>query len=152
MNSFLLTYSNISKLSLRSQCLLGHHLKVKPIGNICLQLINQQSLYTTSSPLFRQSSSNSNNKTKQNTSFATLFRNSLLVQIGLPAEKVVQGTIVDVVGDELYIDFGFKFNAICRKPKIKYEQVYCSLTINEFSLFFLFQTLCSWCKSTGADK
>lgn len=50
-------------------------------------------------------------------SFATLLRSSPLVRLGLPQGKHVVGTIVDAVGDDLYIDFGFKFNAVCRRPK-----------------------------------
>ncbi|KAJ6223466.1 hypothetical protein RDWZM_002011 [Blomia tropicalis] len=55
---------------------------------------------------------------KEKVSFATLFRNSPLVQLGLPEGKIVVGKVVDTVGDDLYIDFGFKFNAVCRRPKL----------------------------------
>ncbi|XP_011879854.1 PREDICTED: 28S ribosomal protein S28, mitochondrial [Vollenhovia emeryi] len=49
-------------------------------------------------------------------SFASLVRNSKFVDLGDPEGKVVTGEIFHVVGDDLYIDFGWKFNCICRKP------------------------------------
>ncbi|XP_029158876.1 28S ribosomal protein S28, mitochondrial-like isoform X1 [Nylanderia fulva] len=55
--------------------------------------------------------------------FASLIRNSKLVDLGDPEGKLVTGEIFHVVGDDLYIDFGWKFHCVCRKP-IKNGQYY----------------------------
>lgn len=48
--------------------------------------------------------------------FAKLLRNSSFVRMGDPEGKIVEGVIYHVVEDDLYIDFGGKFNCVCLRP------------------------------------
>ena len=52
-------------------------------------------------------------------SFATMLRRSKLIEIGSAEGRHVVGTVVEVLDDDLYIDFGGKFHCVCKKPKTK---------------------------------
>ena len=50
-------------------------------------------------------------------SFATMVRESNLIGIGDPNGRIISGKIIEVVDEDLYIDFGGKFHCVCKKPK-----------------------------------
>ncbi|XP_031843774.1 mitochondrial ribosomal protein S28 [Nomia melanderi] len=56
-------------------------------------------------------------KNVKSRSFTSLIRRSKFIDLGDPQGKVVVGKIFNVVGDDLYIDFGWKFHCVCPKPK-----------------------------------
>jgi hypothetical protein len=53
---------------------------------------------------------------RQQHTFAELFRKSKFVQLGDLNGQLVVGKVVHRAGKDLYIDFGSKFNAVCKAP------------------------------------
>lgn len=49
--------------------------------------------------------------------FAQLYKDSPTVRLGDFTDQLVIGKIVMRVNDELHIDYGGKFNCVCRVPK-----------------------------------
>ncbi|KAJ8949987.1 hypothetical protein NQ318_002396 [Aromia moschata] len=57
------------------------------------------------------------NESEQPQTFASLLKNSRFIDLGDPEGKIVTGKIFHIVDDDLYIDFGWKFNCVCSRPK-----------------------------------
>ena len=56
-------------------------------------------------------------KTDQKMStFAKMLRYSKFIQLGDFRNRILIGDIVHRVGEDLYVDMGLKFNAVCRAP------------------------------------
>ena len=47
-------------------------------------------------------------------SFATMLRNSKYVKLGDPEKKILIGKVYLVLQDDVYVDFGGKFPAVCK--------------------------------------
>uniref|UniRef100_A0A8R1DLH7 28S ribosomal protein S28, mitochondrial n=2 Tax=Caenorhabditis japonica TaxID=281687 RepID=A0A8R1DLH7_CAEJA len=57
----------------------------------------------------------------QDKSFATLLRSSKFMQLGDFNGRLVVGKIVQRIQEDVYIDFGLKFNAVCKVPAVNSE-------------------------------
>ena len=49
--------------------------------------------------------------------FAKLFKESKFVALGPLDKKVLVGKIIEVNGNDLYIDYGGKFMCVCKMPE-----------------------------------
>ncbi|XP_061178657.1 small ribosomal subunit protein bS1m-like [Saccostrea echinata] len=56
------------------------------------------------------------NLENKNVTFEALFRRSKFCQLGNISNSIVMGKVIDVVYDDLYIDFGGKFHCVCPRP------------------------------------
>jgi hypothetical protein len=54
---------------------------------------------------------------KETLTFAKMFRHSKFVSLGDLQNKFLIGRVIEVVGDDLYIDYGGKFNCVCKRPE-----------------------------------
>jgi hypothetical protein len=60
-------------------------------------------------------------KQKEKKSFAKMFKESKFVALGDLENKYLIGKIVEVLGDDLYIDYGGKFHCVCKRPNRRPE-------------------------------
>jgi len=72
------------------------------------------SLPTTTTTTTTKSSLSVTTKTPM--TFAQMFKESTFVSLGNLENKYLIGKIVDIVADDMYIDYGGKFNCVCKIP------------------------------------
>jgi hypothetical protein len=82
------------------------HLQSKTVENKNTKIEAQSNVGSTNEP------------SKKPVTFAKLFKDSKFVSLGNLQNKIFVGRIVDVNGDDLYIDYGGKFNCVCKKPLV----------------------------------
>ena len=114
---------------------------VNPNKNITSDLNSVETSSSTSSSNTNTNASVQQQKEKK--SFAKLFKESKFVSLGNLENKYVIGKIVEIVGDDLYIDYGGKFYCVCRRPTrnshayVRNENVKIKLNSFEMSAYFL---------------
>ncbi|XP_054014313.1 28S ribosomal protein S28, mitochondrial [Hylaeus anthracinus] len=54
--------------------------------------------------------------------FVSMLRHSKFMNLGDPEGQIVKGQIFNVIGNDLYIDFGWKFHCVCPKPKMNSDK------------------------------
>ena len=89
------------------------------INNQCRGLYRNLRLLASSTIKTRTFSSISENNSSSGTTFQKLLDESLLTKFGRPDNKCLVGKITDVCNDDLYIDFGGKFEAVLKRPEEK---------------------------------
>lgn len=105
---------------------LNHHLKVcKPRVSFSTEVSSPDSEKPKISGFakaFEKFSKPDPVEEEKDVEFTKLLRNSKLVDLGDPENKLVYGKIYHVVGDDLYVDFGGKFPCVCQRPRKNAEE------------------------------
>ncbi|CAF0769926.1 unnamed protein product [Brachionus calyciflorus] len=76
-------------------------------------------------------------------SFAQMFKESKFVALGDLENKYLIGRIVDVIGDDVYVDYGGKFNCVVKRPEkganyyVRNRNVKIKLVSFEMASYFL---------------
>ena len=112
-------------LNLRGSSLFKSNLKsLSTVTSKCITTATDQKVQNSNhvEPVdtqFTNSKSTELQANKPNLTFAQMFRRSKFVALGDLENKgkYLVGRIFDTVGDDLYIDYGGKFNAVCKRPE-----------------------------------
>lgn len=93
--------------------------KINKVNNYCK--FNHNLRIATSSLVKTRtlSSKLEENSSPSKITFQKLLDDSLLMKFGRPDNKCLVGKITDICNDDLYIDFGGKFEAVLKKPEEK---------------------------------
>lgn len=68
--------------------------------------------------IFKVEITSGSDLSKKKVTFEDLFRRSKFCQLGDVSGSILIGRVVDVVSNDLYIDFGGKFNCVCPRPLV----------------------------------
>ena len=79
------------------------------------QLVRAQQLFENLSGMFANAETEQEPAVEYD-NFASMLRKSSYVGLGNPRGSLASGRIFDVVDDDLYVDFGGKFHAVCKAP------------------------------------
>ena len=109
-------FSLIKILNNQQTSRLGQTLFGRRFESNAADLVSKTDQITQDSAQTKQKSSS-----KRPVTFAKLFKESKFVSMGRLEGKDFVGKIVDVVGDDLYVDYGGKFYCICKRPEKKSE-------------------------------
>ncbi|CAI5450757.1 unnamed protein product [Caenorhabditis angaria] len=85
------------------------------------QFVECRAAYSTPESIIDFVDSVAETSESQNKSFASLLRHSKFMQLGDFNGRLVVGKIAQRIQDDLYIDFGLKFNAVCKAPSVGSE-------------------------------
>ncbi|KOC70795.1 28S ribosomal protein S28, mitochondrial [Habropoda laboriosa] len=126
---FTYTHPTSSSLSTRNYCVEGNlseNVVKKKKGND-VNDTKSESINMLETPQLSQHPDETEivSETLKNSTFASLLRHSKFIDLGDPQGKQVVGTIYQIIGNDLYIDFGWKFHCVCIRPKqdsIKYTR------------------------------
>jgi hypothetical protein len=115
----MLQYSSYTKLNklITSQNLTKCSLAWSRLQSTSQKTVIDEKLETTKTQIEHNLLAvNLNKNTDKPKNFAQLFKESKFVQLGNLENKYLIGRIADVVGDDLYIDYGGKFYCVCKRP------------------------------------
>ena len=97
---------------------LQSHRNVSDASDTDLQLLKKTAkMFDTAKSKIDSSAKVEAEDPRDKKSFAALLRESNFIGCGDARGRVVIGKIFEVLGDDLYIDFGGKFHCVCPRPK-----------------------------------
>ncbi|EGI67946.1 28S ribosomal protein S28, mitochondrial [Acromyrmex echinatior] len=97
--------------------------KIRRLERTLMHLRSLGVLRASSSSTRCFSTSKDSEEQSKNSSVESNIEKKPAIQLGDPEGKVVTGEVYHVVGDDLYIDFGWKFHCVCQRP-VKNGQYY----------------------------
>lgn len=111
------------KLNVRSESTATQDPTTASFDSRVVEVKNESKTVTSPLSSSKKTSSSLTVTKKTPITFAQMFKESQFVNLGDMENKYLIGKIVDIVGDDMYIDYGGKFNCVCKIPltDIKYD-------------------------------